>query len=148
MCCRTAVFDRCDWTMLCLSTRSGITFWHIMDSHEDTKARRDGTQFLRLRGFVSSCESDSFCGEKFTENTAIIFRNLCLKTADFQHFRAASPAPSVNFQIACQAGPENIQTAVSAAIWSRLSKSLSRAWRWTGGDIKRTVRCRTAVFGE
>ena len=29
----------------------------------------------------------------------------------------------------------------------RLSKSLSCVWRRTSGDIKRTVRCRTAVFG-
>jgi len=97
-------------------------------------------QFLRLRGFVALWESHSFRGENFTENTAIIFRNLCLKTAGFQLFRAASRVPSVNFQIACQADRENIQTAVSAAIWSRLSKSLSRRCRGTGGDIKRTVR--------
>tara|TARA_R110002124_G_C8937894_1_gene512466 strand:+ start:541 stop:840 length:300 start_codon:yes stop_codon:yes gene_type:complete len=97
-------------------------------------------QFLRLRGFVSSCESTSFRGENFTENTAIIFRNLCLKTAGFQLFQVARRVPSVNFQIACQAGPENIQTVVSAAIWFRLSKSLSRRWRATGGDTKRTVR--------
>ena len=77
-----------------------------------TKPRRHEGMACSFSAFVALWESDSFRGENFTENTAIIFRNLCLKTAGFQLFRAASPAPSVNFQIPRQVDPENIQTAV------------------------------------
>lgn len=124
--------------------------WHPGDSHEDTKARSLEESAQSLGVFVASCESCIFSpGRNFTEQTGLVFRDLCPEAADFQCFSGHRPPAECDL-------PE--RPAIWSVHWRRDAERTSscpvcqRACPAFGdraaGSIGDGGWCRTAVFGR